>query len=337
MTRTPRKVQHATVGALLVALAACSSATTDSGAGSIKAVVLPYLSMAPLHVAAAEGYFEDENLDVEFMTLQRHQDHRTALVRGEVDVAAGMISVNELALAAQGEPMRIVAGLGQLVPGECSFAAVVARTEHVESGAITDPDRIRQMKFDADVLIPFGFWLDVLLEPQGLTVDDLDMVNLPSTASVPALIAGQIDVTIESEPFLSTLLAADEATLWEETEQLVPGFMVSVVLYGPTLLNERRDDGVRFASALVRGIRQYDQGKTPRNREIVQGFSGLPAPRIAEACWPTASENGRMDPALLRDYQEWVVKRGYVDRVVEDDELFDPSFIEEALASVDNR
>jgi len=337
MTRIPCSVRPAAQGILVLALAACSCVTTESEPGAIKAVVLPYLSMAPLHVAAAEGFFEEEGLDVEFMTLQRHQDLMTALVRGEVDVAAGMISVNELALAAQGEPIRIVAGLGQLVPGECSFTAVVARTEHVESGAIADPERIRQMKFDADLLIPFGFWLDVLLEPQGLNVDDLDLINLPSTASVPALIAGQIDVTIESEPFLSTLLAADEASVWEEIEQLVPGFMVSVVLYGPTLLSERRDDGVRFASALIRGVRQYDEGKTPRNREIVQGFSGLPAPRISEACWPTSSKDGRVDPALFRDFQKWVVKRGYVDRIVQDDELFDPSFIEEALASVDSR
>jgi hypothetical protein len=39
----------------------------------------------------------------------------------------------------------------------------------------------------------------------------------------------------------------------------------------------------------------------------------------------------RVDPSVFRGYQEWSVAHGLVDRVLEDDELFDARFIEYAI------
>ena len=114
----------------------------------------------------------------------------------------------------------------------------------------------------------------------------------------------------------------------------MPDYTLSVLMYGPDLLDERPQAGERFATAMLQGMRQYRLGKTPRNRDIVERASGLSAAQVEAACWPLMREDGRIDPSLFLGYQQWNVARGLVDRVLADDELFDHRFIEAANATL---
>jgi hypothetical protein len=46
------------------------------------------------------------------------------------------------------------------------------------------------------------------------------------------------------------------------------------------------------------------------------------------------SDEARLDPAVFRGYQAWSVAHGLLDRVLEDDELFDLRFIDHANAEL---
>jgi len=300
----------------------------------VRVVLLPFLTMAPLHIAAEEGYFAERNLDVEFIKLQRQQEVMAALARGDVDVTAGMVSVNNLNTIASGIRTRLVAALGHLAPGECPFNAFVARRELVESGALQDPERVRDLRFDIDVIIPLGYWTDLLLGPLGLTIDDIEHVSLPEATAIEAVINGSIDVTAVSEPFLGLLVGSGEGVIWRETAELVPGYQISAMSYGASLLDERPDVGERFAAAVLDAIRQFRRGKTARNLALVEGFTGLTAEQVAAACWPSGPEDGRFDIAMLHGFQDWAVSRGLMDRVLSEDEIVDPRFMESANASM---
>jgi len=114
----------------------------------------------------------------------------------------------------------------------------------------------------------------------------------------------------------------------------VPNFIITMLMFGPTMLDERPEVGERFATAVLAAIRVYRHGKTPRNLEIAQLGTGLTEEQLAEACWPEIPADGRFDPSRLRGYQEWNVAHGFVDRVLADDELFDQRFIEAANAAL---
>jgi len=323
--------------AAVAALAACTSAPDSERTAPehIRAIVLPYMTMAPFHIAAEEGLFAEQNLDVEFITLGRNQEIMTALAQGDVDVAAGMLTVNELSLVASGARIRMVAALGELTPDDCTFTAFVARRDVVESGALSDREAIRRLRFDADLLIPFGYWIDEWLRPIGMTVDDLSIVNLPSPAALEALRNGAIDVTVESEPYLTMYRDMPEATVLTSVGELTPRYVLSLVMYGRRLLDDSPAAGDRLMSALLKAMRQYRLGKTPRNLEIVRSATGLTADQVANACWITMTEHGRLDPGVFLGYQRWSVAHGLVDRVLADDELFDMRFIDHANAELD--
>jgi NitT/TauT family transport system substrate-binding protein len=291
----------------------------------------------PFHIAAEEGYFAEQDLEVEFLHLGRNQEIMTALALGQIDVAAGLLTVNEIGLAAAGARIRMVASLGEQRPEGCPFAAVIARREHRESGALEDAARIRQMSFDTSITLPFAYLLDVMLRDYGLTIDDVELIDLPPPAALEALSVGSIDATIDSEPFVTMNLERGDAAVWRSLGDIAPGFVNTVMMYGPTMVDERPDVARRFAVAMLQAVRQYRQGKTPRNIDIVERGTGLTRDQVERACWPKLSESAEIDPGVFRGYQEWAARRGLVDRVLEDEELFDSSFIRYADAELDGR
>ena len=326
------------IAAALLCVAACGGEVPDAEAPDhVRAIVMPYLTLMPFYIAQEEGFFADENLEVEFVRVARHQEIMASLASDDVDAAAAMLTSNEINLIAAGTPIRLVAALGSHNPDSCVNIALVARREHVESGALQDPDRIRELVFDTDPLIPVGYWTDVVLQKYGLSLDDVQLANMPSPAAMAALRSGGIDVTLEGEPFITMLEATGEAMVWERIETYLPGYVIAGVLFGPDMLERRPEVAQRFTTAVLRAVRQYALGKTPRNLEIVAAVSGMSPEQASATCWPFMPRDARIDPELFRGYQEWSLARGLIDRVITGEEMYDPSFIEHANTVLGSR
>jgi len=332
----PRHILYVLALAGLAVACASSSDVATTARDTVRVVALPYLTQMPFHIAREEGYFGEQGLDVEFVNLGRNQEVMATLAHGDVDAMAGMLTLNELSLIAAGARVRAVAAFAAPPPPDlgCAQSAFLIRREHVESGAAADPARLRDMRFDVHPLIPLAYAFDNLLHSVNLTIDDVTLVDLPSPAAVEAMRTGLVDATVDSEPFVSIHLAAGEAVVWKTVHDVFPEFVQSVMLFGPTLLDDRPDVGQRFAAAVLKGIRQYRLGKTARNLEIAERASGLTSEQVAGACWPTQTEHGRIDPAAFRGYQAWLVGRGLLPGVLDDDEVVDQRFLDFANAEL---
>lgn len=327
-----------TTATLLLCLALSCGACAGRDEGQppapdrVSVVILPYLSMVPYHIAAEKGYFAEAGLEVEFVRLARATALMSALATGEVDAAAAMVTLSELNSVAGGARVRIVATTVALSPDACVFNAFVARREYLESGALQDPERVRGMVFDINVLNPQGYWFDTLLRPLGLTIDDVEINDLPPAAGYQALLNGTTAAYSTSEPYISLLTATGEVGVWRPTSDLDPEHPSTVLLYGASLLDERPEVGERLATAVLRGLREFHRGKTPDNLALAASFTGLSPEQVATACWPTSSDDARFDMAAIRGYQEWFVARGLMDRVLTEDELVDHRFVDSANA-----
>lgn len=321
------------LSALLAAtLAACAPPASEDARPlePVHAVVMPYLTNVPFEIAAAEGLFEKHGLQVEFTRVARSLDLMAALASGDVDVASSMLAVNELNLIASGARLRMIAALGDLESGGCAFAAIIARRELQESGALRDPERIRQLRFDIDSVMPLAYWTEVHLRRFNVDVDALQVTYVPPPATVAAMSSGNIDVTVESEPYVSLLAATGDTVQWANVGDLLPGYAVSLLMFGPTLLDERPGVGERLTAALLEAIAIYREGKTDRNLAIVQHATGLTREQAQGACWPVLRADPRIDPEVFVEYQEWNVAHELVDRVLAPEEYIDQRFLDRA-------
>lgn len=335
MTKTTRCVALGLLGACLtVNVSGCSESNVDGGPDAIRAVVLPFLSAAPYFIAEQEGFFEEQNLEVEFVRLPRAVEAIPALAQGEVDVSSGQLTLTVLNAMTSGARIKLVAGTSYDAPDECTNNGLLVRTELVESGALSSPEDLVGLTVELDVLLPSAFHVDRLLKTAGHSIDDLDIVNLPAPTHVEAVGAGTIDVAVATEPHLTRLARAGTGVVWKGTEEIVPGYQVSSVMFGPSLLDERPDIGERFLVAFRKAMRQYESGKTPRNLEILAAGTGLSVEELQEMCWPTYREDGRVGTEGFMEYQAWLQSRELIDRVIPEADLLDERFIDHANAVV---
>jgi NitT/TauT family transport system substrate-binding protein len=90
-------------------------------------------------------------------------------------------------------------------------------------------------------------------------------------------------------------------------------------------------------TAYLRGVRQYNQGKTPRNLEIVSRRVQLNPDTVASLCWASISNDGSLDTKSLLDFQKWGVEQKLQIRIVNDREYGDPELARNAAATLDKK
>ena len=319
---------------LVLALCACTPFAPSTEQPQLEPTTLkvgtkPYLSYAPFFIAKEEGYFAEQGLEIEFVDLDP-QTTLPAVMQGEVDVTAGLVSAGLFNGISRGGRIRIVADKGYVDPAACAFFALVGRQTLVEVGEASDPAHFRGKQVDVLGGSWHNYYLDELMATIGLTTEDLSLTNLPSAAEGEALDKGALDFAVSGEPWRTRMLQAGHASVLAPIQQVMPDAQYSIILYGPNLLDENPDAGKRFMSAYLKAVRQLNQGKTKRNLEILAEQTGLEQAFLEEACWPTIRNDGSINSASVLDFQDWASRSGLVEEPITEAQFWDFSFVEYA-------
>ena len=324
-----RRGRLACLAALALAGVPGCGRTSDESPASPRKVRVSFtrhLSWGPLMIADAEGFFADENLDVEFVPLMRPEESLVALVTGDIDVRPGPLSAGMLSAIARGATVRIVAGMGNLEAGSCTYYGIVLRPGLDTAGT----PRIRRMRASQDGAT--RFIAEHMLSQRNMTFGGIETVRVPEAVMAMALESGSLDAVAWSEPALTRLKKV--GTLWLSGQDAVPGFQWAVVVFGDRLLNRERDTGMRFIRAYQRGVAQYRQGKTERNVEIIARATEETPEHTREVCWPDFRPDSRINWESIAAFQRWANGEGFMNRTLTLEQAFDSSFMAaDALAA----
>jgi NitT/TauT family transport system substrate-binding protein len=294
-------------------------------------VLLPYLGFAPFFIAQEEGYFVEQGLEIEFVKLDSAEEAIPLLAGGKLDVLSGTISPGLLNAVARGAAVKIVAGKGYLASTGCAYFAALARRALVADGQLDGPIQLQGRPFALDDPASFdGYATERLLNMMGQTLDGIEIVAVPPPVMPEALEAGTIDFAMAVEPWVTRILQSGHAAVWMPVQQAIPDYQIAFNMYGPTLLEENRDAGRRFTVAYLKAVRQFNQGKTERNLEILAKHTELDKELLLDACWPSFHNDGAINMQGLLEFQEWALEKDYLDSPVTEEQMWDPSFIEYA-------
>jgi len=321
--RIKRVGRSARTGVLLLAgFAGCRSSLPEGPPGPRKLTITytTHLSWGPVMIAKEEGFFSEEGLDVTFVHLPRSEESLVALLSGDVDAVLGPLGPGLFTTIARGGVVRIVAGMNYLARDGCTYHGVVLRPGLTPARAA---HRLGRLDVGRDGTS--RYLTDRMLAMQGIELDTLDTVKLPTAVIEHSLQTGAVDAADLTEPTLTR--ASRHGTLWLRSQDATPDFQWATVNFGERLLHKDRETGVRFLVAYRRGIEQFSAGKTAHNLDLLQRATQEDREVLEQSCWPAFRADARVNLESLLGYQQWALKHGYLDRPAAQAQLWDSSFV----------
>jgi NitT/TauT family transport system substrate-binding protein len=163
---------------------------------------VPIMKFATLYVAAERGLFEKHGLDVEINRVASGTEAIAFLSEGQIDVGGIAIVTSLWNGWNQGLDIRVIAP-GAREPFEDSPTKLVLRTDLFESGAVTEIADLR----GRTVAVAGGpgsggeYLAAKALERAGLTIRDVNLINVANPDAPAALEGKAIDATILGSPY----------------------------------------------------------------------------------------------------------------------------------------
>ncbi len=296
---------------------------------TLKISLLPYISYAPIFIALEEGYFTEQGLKLEFVEFKRSGLSIPPLAIGDLDVSTDSIGSNLFSSIARGLEIKVVADKGHF-SDKCTSSAIMVRKDLYDSGELTTIAQLKGRKVALSLIPVWGYVYEKILSGGNLTLDDIEIVTIPSASRITALETGAIDAAGVTDPQLKEMESLGISVAIAEYQDYVPDYQASTIIYGPNLLKKNTELGRKFMIAYLKGVRQYNKGKTQRNLEIIQKHTGLDETILREICFISFHPDGHVNTQSIIAFQDWAYKKGYIDSRITLDQLIDMSFAEYA-------
>ncbi|HML23262.1 MAG TPA: MetQ/NlpA family ABC transporter substrate-binding protein [Aggregatilinea sp.] len=227
-----RQLKHVLAALMIgaVALGALPGIAHGQDMPSVKLGVQPWLGYGPWWIAAEKGFFEDRGLDVEVIDFTWDQDMNAALASGRIDVEAA--ATNTL-IALINQDVDAQAFL--LLDASFEADAIIANKDITSIEDLAGREVAYEPGSTSDLLLNYA------LSEAGLTIDDVIPVPIAASDAGAAVIAGQVDVAVTYEPYISAALSGrdDYGVLYSAAER--PGLISDVMIAQRSFISENPD------------------------------------------------------------------------------------------------
>ena len=223
---------------LVLALAGCNEQATTGGAGggggdSGGKITLGFSAWPgwfPWQVAADQGLFAKNGVDVEVKYFENYTDSLNALSTGNIDANSQTLN-DTISSVAGGAKERIVlvndnsTGNDQIIAREgiASVADLKGKTVAAEEGTVDH------------------YLLLLALQKAGLGPADVKFTPLATDAAAAAFVAGRVDAVGVFAPFTTTALER-QGSKAIATSKDFPGAIPDHLVVNPSLIQDRPDD-----------------------------------------------------------------------------------------------
>jgi ABC-type nitrate/sulfonate/bicarbonate transport system substrate-binding protein len=186
---------------------------------------------------------------------------------------------------------------------------------------------------------PLTYMLGRMLESEGLSLKDIDLVSMPWPDMGTAFANKAIDAGTIVDPFTAQFEDRKIATLLRRASDVVrnPWFEVSVLLYNAEWAKKTPKVANDFAVAYLRAARElHDAMYGGKNRaevvDILVRNTRVKDKALYERMhWGHIDPNGVLGRESIKEQQEWWLRQGSVTRRVDIDDLVDESFVKYAV------
>jgi NitT/TauT family transport system substrate-binding protein len=236
---------------------ATALASAAPQATRISVGVLNILPDAPVILMRERGYLAEQGLDADYQVFDSGARMVQPLAVGQLDFAPGSPSVGLFNAVARGVNLKIVADWVSGAPGH-PVNWIVARKDLVDSGAVRDYADLRGRRVAISARgTSAHVQVGRMAERGGFSLAEIDLVEIGYPDMAAALLGRSIDVAVMTEPGVTRAEEQEVGVRWRSSDELIPGQVAAVIMYGPSFLEQRPDVGRRAMVAYLKGVRDY--------------------------------------------------------------------------------
>ncbi|HWR31279.1 MAG TPA: ABC transporter substrate-binding protein [Negativicutes bacterium] len=312
----------------------------DVNPAKVKVGTIRAISDAPIFIALEKGYFKEQNLDVEAVSFGSGADMIAPLSAGQLDAGAGTPSAGLYNAIARGFDLQIVADKGR-VGKNSDYIAILVRKDLSESGAIKTYADLKGKKIAVSNLGGSNaVELGAALQKAGLTLKDVEPVEMSFPNMGIALANKSIDAAVVAEPNLIKFVEAGYAVRWKGVYELVPDQQAAVLLYAAKFAKDSPDVATRFMVAYLKGIRDYNDAffNNKGYDEVVAILTKHTSVKDAAVYKKMApagfDSDGKVNLASLQSDYNWYKSQGKIQGSVDFDKIVNPAFAKAAAAKI---
>ncbi|WP_295815037.1 ABC transporter substrate-binding protein [uncultured Nitratireductor sp.] len=329
------------LGALTLTAAFTGIALPSSAADKINVGILSLTSHSPSIIAEAKGYFDAQDLDVEFVSFQAAQPMAVAIASGDVDFGMTAISGSLISLADKGV-IKVIGGALQETPDVEGQKILASKTAY-DAGVKTPADLKGRTYGITTTGSSFHYMAHKIADKEGF---DRSEIQVKPLQKVPAVIAslksGQIDAWSIVPNIAGALTKGPEVIEIGKISDYIDDYQVTTVFTSTENATEKKDLVERFLAGLSEGIGDYNAALVDKSMseedtaaivEMIHQYvySDQPLekadPRIRAGAM-RINEGAALSVASVEDQLEWFKSEGLVPDGVTMEKLVDTSFVE---------
>lgn len=294
-------------------------------------------SGAGFYIANEKGYFQDFNIDIEFVTFANSDDMLPAVASGKVDVAGGISTAAFFNSLAQGIDVKMIADKGHNIKGKSYFTFVIGKDLTDE---IKDYEDFKGKKIAVSTKNGVDDYIfEQMLAHGGLTRDDVEFVLMADFGNMLAAVGnGSVDAALQIEPLITKGIAENIHERFGDATDYAPEAQIAMVLSSPKFLEDREDVALRFMVAYLKGVRDYNDafvkgtGDKDEMIEIMTKYTTLKEKDVWEEVNVTGlNPNGDMFIDDIKNQFEVYKANGAIKGELNFDDSIDTSITEKAV------
>ena len=226
-------------------LTASTLAVLLAGGASAEALKLAHstwVGYGPFYIAQEKGFFAEEGVEIELSVMENTPIKMGALMAGRVDLVASTADEFPTYMR-DGRPLKYILAVDNSNGGD----GVVS---NVSIGTVADL-KGRTVAFEEGSVSQF--FINALLRREGLTQDDIKMINMTATDAGVAFAANRVDAAVTWEPHLSQGASKDHGKILVSSSD-TPGLIVDVVAVLESTALEHEAELKAFVRAWERAL-----------------------------------------------------------------------------------
>lgn len=244
------------------ALATAFSLSTAASAETLTIAHSTWVGYGPLYIAQEEGFFEEEGLDVDLVVMEDVKTRMPALAAGRIDVAVTTIDT-VLGFYTEDHPLTYLFALDDSRGGD----GIVANA---------DIKTIEDLK-GKNVAYTEGsvsqFFLSVLLKEAGMSLSDVNSMNMSAGDAGAAFVAKRVDAAVTWEPWLTRGKDTEHGHLLIDSSK-APGLITDIAVTTEETLKSRRPEMEALYRAWAKAIAWQKANEEAADVIMAKGVGG---------------------------------------------------------------